>query len=90
MKKADIWALGMTLYCLTFNNLPFEFGDTDLEMMENIYKVDIQYDTRIISQELKVFLEAMLEKDPSKRMSLENLKEMRFLQREEILKGIPK
>lgn len=26
MKKADIWALGMTVYILTFNKLPFEFG----------------------------------------------------------------
>ena len=36
MKKADIWALGITLYCLTFNNFPFALGNTEIEIMENI------------------------------------------------------
>lgn len=74
MKKADIWALGMTLYCLTFNNLPFQGGDTELSLMENICKVEISYDSREISNELKELLEAMLAKDPLKRNSLEELK----------------
>lgn len=39
MKKADIWALGMTLYCITFNGFPFKFGETELELMENITQV---------------------------------------------------
>lgn len=30
MKKADIWALGITLYCLTFNTFPFELGNTEI------------------------------------------------------------
>ena len=71
MKKADIWALGMSLYCLTFNNLPFEFGDTDLTLMENICNIVIKYDSRKVSKELVDFLQAMLEKDPKKRMGLD-------------------
>ena len=30
MKKADIWALGITLYCLTFNSFPFKMGNTEI------------------------------------------------------------
>jgi serine/threonine protein kinase len=30
MKKADIWALGITLYCLTYNTFPFELGNTEI------------------------------------------------------------
>ena len=44
MKRADIWALGMTLYCLTFNNFPFEFGETELQLMENICNMKIEYE----------------------------------------------
>lgn len=36
LKKADIWALGITLYCLTFNKLPFESGETEIDIMNNI------------------------------------------------------
>lgn len=86
MKKADIWALGMTLYCLTYNFFPFEFGETDLALMENICKQELSFDHRDVSKELKEFLEAMLNKDPSKRASLEILKSMRFLQKEEVVK----
>jgi len=34
-KKADIWALGVTLYSFTFNKLPF-WGDTEIEMLKCI------------------------------------------------------
>ena len=36
MKKADVWALGITLYCTAFNKLPFELGSTEIEVMESI------------------------------------------------------
>jgi serine/threonine protein kinase len=29
MKKADVWSLGLTFYCLAFNKLPFGFAKTD-------------------------------------------------------------
>jgi [calcium/calmodulin-dependent protein kinase] kinase len=36
MKMADIWAMGVTLYCLTFNHMPFPTSGTELTIMENI------------------------------------------------------
>lgn len=36
MKKADIWSLGVTIYILTFNKLPFDCGYTELDIMDNI------------------------------------------------------
>ena len=33
--SADIWALGVTLYCFTFKNVPFD-GETVLDILTNI------------------------------------------------------
>ena len=41
MKKADIWALGMTIYILTFNKLPFQYGQTELDLMDNICNFEL-------------------------------------------------
>jgi [calcium/calmodulin-dependent protein kinase] kinase len=72
MKKADIWALGITLYCLTFNCFPFELGNTEIQLMENICLHNLKFDSkRPISPGLKELIEMMLEKDPQKRASLE-------------------
>lgn len=52
MKKADIWALGMTIYCLTFNKLPYQLGNTEIELMENICNFDLSFEGTEISDEL--------------------------------------
>ena len=36
-KRADIWALGVTLFSFTYNVVPFD-GETILEILENIEK----------------------------------------------------
>lgn len=46
--KADIWALGVTLYCLVFNVLPFESSDND-ELFEKIRSQPIDLTKRKIS-----------------------------------------
>lgn len=58
MKKADIWALGVTLYCMTFNKMPFPIHGTDIEVMDRIYNNQIDFESeREISEELKQFLQ---------------------------------
>jgi [calcium/calmodulin-dependent protein kinase] kinase len=60
MKKADIWALGMTLYCMTFNRFPFSLGNTEMQLMENICNHELTFEDREISTELKLFFEEIL------------------------------
>jgi len=74
MKKADIWALGMTIYILAFNKLPFQYGQTELDLMDNICTFELSFAEREISDDLKEMLIMFLQKDPSKRASIEELK----------------
>jgi serine/threonine protein kinase len=48
MKKADVWALGVTLFVITFNKFPYEFSCktnghciTELDIMETIANINI-------------------------------------------------
>lgn len=71
MKKADIWSLGLTIYILTFNKLPFNIGQTEIDIMDNICTFDLKFEEREISPELKEMLLMFLKKDPNERATLE-------------------
>lgn len=89
MKKADVWALGMTLYVITFNRFPYDFNcmtnghcTTELDIMEAIANVNVQFpeSDRRISPELKALLSMMLEKEPSRRLDISEIKSLsRFI-----------
>jgi len=54
MKKADIWALGITLYCMTYNKMPFETQGSSFDMMEKICSHRLTFnEEREVSHELK-------------------------------------
>lgn len=76
MKKADVWALGVTLYIITYNRFPYELSQftdghctTELDIMESIANINIVFpdDERRVSSDLKDLLSMMLEKDPDRR-----------------------
>jgi hypothetical protein len=62
MRKADVWALGVTLYIITYNNLPYELRGktgsqctTELDILETIANIQVTYpdEQRQVSDDLK-------------------------------------
>ena len=70
-KKTDLWSLGILLYKLKYNRLPFD-GDSYDELYKNILtsKIVLHEGTRI-SQKLADFLDRLLQRDQRKRMNVQ-------------------
>ena len=71
--KTDVWSLGILLYVLTAKKFPYDNKERDLLKLANSVKRD-PFEMPICSDELKDVLRRMLEKNPAKRVSLEELK----------------
>ena len=71
-KAADIWSMGVTLYCLAFGHVPFEKTNI-LELYRSITNdpVLVKED---IDPDLKVLIYGLLEKDPEKRIKMEQIR----------------
>ncbi|KAI7905300.1 kinase-like domain-containing protein [Cokeromyces recurvatus] len=67
-KAADIWSMGVTLYCLVHGHVPFA-NDNILDL----YKM-IECDPQNLSPSLIDLLQRLLEKDPSKRILMQELR----------------
>jgi serine/threonine protein kinase len=77
-KAAEIWALGVTLYSFIYKTLPYD-GENLNELMRNIENTSY-YLLRInfppvpkISQDLQRVLSRLLDKNPSTRLTVEEL-----------------
>lgn len=68
-KAADVWALGVTLYCLVLGRYPF-IGETLQDTYDKIVNDGLSIPEDMDS-ELAHLLEGLLCKDPNKRMTLE-------------------
>lgn len=74
-KSIDIWAMGVTLYCLVFGQPPF-MADTEFELFNVIPRQDLVFSKeRPIPSSLKNLIQRMLEKDFRKRITLAEIKQ---------------
>jgi [calcium/calmodulin-dependent protein kinase] kinase len=71
-RAADIWSMGVTLYCLRYGHIPFEKGSM-LELYESIREdqVPLQEENDAKFADL---MRRMLDKDPEKRITMEELR----------------
>src|ERR1700761_8084137 len=71
-KAADIWSMGISLYCLRFGKIPFERSGV-LELYEAIKndQLDVESGCGI---EFCDLMNKILEKDPQKRIRMEELR----------------
>ncbi|OQR87508.1 ser/thr kinase [Achlya hypogyna] len=69
--KADIWAIGVTLYVFVTGRLPFQ-AETTKELFEVIVAQPIELPVTVSADAADLLL-CLLEKDPSQRATLETL-----------------
>ncbi|OQO04682.1 hypothetical protein B0A48_09604 [Cryoendolithus antarcticus] len=72
-RAADIWSMGVTLYCLRYGHIPFE-KDNMLELYDSIRDDELV----IEDEEDKTFedlIRRLLEKDSKKRITIEEMRE---------------
>ena len=76
-RKVDIWTLGVSIYTCIYKSLPFvpEVRDNIVELFKTIDKADFDYNKNgiTISDEMKTLLKHILEKDPEKRFSANDI-----------------
>ncbi len=73
--KADLWALGASLYSMMYGRMPFD-AETPFLLLSRIRESEVEWpDSPPISSECRWSLQSLLTKDPSKRCSLSQLRD---------------
>ena len=71
-KAADIWSMGVTLYCLYFGKVPFEKLGV-LDLYESIKNDPLRINTHC-EDDFRDLIYKLLEKDPSRRIQMPDLR----------------
>lgn len=88
-KAIDVWALGITIYCLLFGRTPFPETGVEFQLFHMICNELIEipppeFEEKDVDEEVRELLKRLLTKDPEERITLEEVKHHPF-----ILRGIP-
>ena len=80
-KPIDIWSLGVTAYILSYNKFPFQSEKNSiLELYEKISKAEYEIPEKPYRcKTIKKIIKNCLEKDPDKRITIEELSNYKFI-----------
>lgn len=75
--KVDLWALGVLLYEILHKKTPFD-GETQMETIQQILTFDVRFGDHLSEECLQLIL-GLLDKDPERRFSFEEVFEHKWM-----------
>lgn len=79
-KPVDMFALGVTLFCLLYGSLPFEVEKDEKGSDRLLYKDIVLPEKPYVFDELKQIMLSLLSKDPEKRLTADELVKHKWLE----------
>lgn len=81
-KALDVWAIGVTLFCFLYGKVPFE-DEFIMGLHSKIRSQPVIFpENNYISDDVKDLLVRMLEKDPTRRITIPEIKEHNWVTRD--------